>query len=88
MILKLGIPRAGRPPVILYLPLFIIWIVLLPFAFLFIFLMLMAAAFTWPTGYGRFILLTIPMIGALLWNLEGLQIDIQGEETKIYLSFI
>ena len=88
MILKLGIPRAAKEPVNLYLPLFLIWILLLPFTLLIVFFMLIAAGLSWASGYGRMILMMIPMIGALLWNLGGLQIDVQSEGTKIYLVFI
>ena len=88
MILKLGIPRTGREPVNLYLPLFLIWILLLPFALLAVFFMLIAAGLTWGSGHGRTILVMIPMIGTVLWNLHGLQIDVRDEDTNIYMVFI
>jgi len=88
MILKLGIPRAAKEPVNLYLPLFLVWILFLPFALLIIFFILIAAGLIWTSGYGRVILMMIPMIGALLWNLGGLKIDVQSEDMKIYLVFI
>ncbi len=88
MILKLGVPTGGRKPVHLYLPLFLVWILLLPFALLAIFFMLIAAGLSWSSGYGRTILLMIPMIGAVLWNLHGLQIDVHGGDTNVYMVFI
>ncbi len=88
MILKIGIPRTAKEPVNLYLPLFLVWILLLPFALLIVFFMLIAAGLSWTSGHGRIILMIIPMSGALLWNLGGLQIDVESEEMKIYLVFI
>jgi hypothetical protein len=87
MILQLKIPRTGKPPVNLYLPLFLIWLLLLPFALLVVLLMLIVSGLTWTTGHGRTILFMIPMIGALLWNLGGLRIDVKDRDSQIYMSF-
>ena len=88
LFLKLQIPRKDQRPVNLYLPLFLVWLLLLPFVILLAPLVLLMAALTWSAGFGRFLLLLLPMTAALIWNLQGLMVDIKDGNDKIYLFFI
>ena len=88
MLLKIAVPGKNRKPVRLYLPLILIWILLLPFFVLAVLLLLIAAGLSWFSGHGRMILYMIPAAGSLLWNLGGLQIAVQNRETNIYMVFI
>jgi hypothetical protein len=88
MILKIKIPKAGKEPTSLYLPLFLLYILLLPVCVLLLPFYLLVLLISMLKGYGKIVLMFIPMIGAILWNLQGLKIDVHDEDTDIYLSFI
>jgi hypothetical protein len=88
LILKLRVPRENHRPVNLYLPLFIGWLLLIPIFLLLLPIFILGAILTWHTPYGRLILFFIPMIISLLWQLQGLKIDIQDKKQQIYISFI
>jgi hypothetical protein len=88
MLLKIKIPGKGRTPMSLYLPLFLLWLVLIPVLILllpFYLLLLLVSALK---GYGRIVLMIVPMFGAVLWNLQGLKIDVRDGDSDTYLSFI
>lgn len=88
MLLQIKIPRTGKQPLSIYLPLFVAWLILLLILILLLPFFLLAAMITWAKGYGRLVLLFFPMLFSLLWNLHGLKIDVQDKESQIYLSFI
>jgi len=88
MLLKIKIPRKDKQDVSIYLPLFVAWLLLLPVLLLLLPFLVLAAILLWMTGYGRLILVLVPLLFALIWNLQGLTIDIDDKDNKIYLSFI
>ena len=88
LIMKIRIPRASKPPVKLYLPIFIVWILLFAITLVFLPILLIASIVTWHTGQGKIMLLSYPMLFSVLWNMRGLIIDVEGEEETIYMSFI
>ena len=76
----------------LWLPLFLIWpivlvfllaifIILLPFAIL-------ALIFTWQTGWMYSMLMCVPAIYRLFSQLPGLVVDVGGKEGQVYTEFI
>jgi predicted membrane metal-binding protein len=76
----------------LWLPLFLIWpivlaflvavfLVLLPFA-------LLAFIFTWRTDWFYTMLMSLPAIFRLFGQLPGLIVDVEGKQGQIYLEFI
>ena len=88
MILKIRIPRATKSSVNLYLPLFLLWILLLPFVVLTVPLILLALFIAWIKGYLKPALMFFPMVFQVLWNLHGLKVDVKDKKDEIYLSFI
>ena len=88
MILKIKIPREDRKPVNLYLPFFLVWLlvfavflVLLPF-------ILIAGLFTWHLGYGKIVIMAFPMLFHLIWHMQGLVVDVEGKDGTVYMAFI
>jgi len=88
MLLKIKIPRTNKQPINLYSPLFIAWLILLPIFILILPFYLLVVMISWAKGYGRLVLLFFPMVFSLLWNLQGLKIDVRDKESEVYLSFI
>ena len=75
----------------LWLPLFLIWpvvvafllaifLILLPFA-------LLTALFTWESGRLRSVLLGAPAIFRLLGQLPGLVVDVEHSQEHVYIEF-
>ncbi len=76
----------------LWLPLFLIWplvlvfllaafLVLLPFA-------LLALIFTWRWGWLKSLVLSTPALLRLFGQLPGLEIDVSGKKGGVYIAFI
>jgi hypothetical protein len=88
LLVKMKIPRGTKRPLILWLPLFIVWLILFAILLLILPVLLIAVLFTWHRGYGKIIILSYPMLVAVLWNLQGLLIDVESKEDRIYMEFI
>ena len=88
MLIKMKIPRRTKKPITLYLPLFIAWLILFVILLVFLPILLLVALFTWHKGYGKILVLSYPMLFALLWNLQGLLIDVEYKRDTVFLSFI
>ncbi len=76
----------------LWLPLFLIWpvvlvfllaifIILLPFA-------LLALIFTWRSDWLYTLLKCVPALYRLLSHLPGLMVDLKGDDGQIYIEFV
>jgi hypothetical protein len=85
-LMKLRINKFG-----LWLPLFLIWpvvlvcvlavfLILLPFAIL-------AFIFTWQLGWWRPLVLSIPGIYSVLCNLRGMTVEVEGRDGHIGVEF-
>jgi hypothetical protein len=61
--------------------LFILFLVLVP-------ILLISAIFCWMLGYGKIMLLSIPMIFVVFWNLSGLSIDVGNGKNRVFFEFI
>jgi hypothetical protein len=86
--MKVRIPRESRRPVNLYLPVFIVWLLLFAICLLLLPFLLIGAVFTWQAGHGKIMIFSIPMLFCVLWHLHGVLIDVESENEKIYLEFI
>jgi len=75
----------------LWLPLFLIWpivlvcllsvfIILLPFA-------LLTVIFTWQLGWCYPVIMGIPAICRVLWNLKGMIVDVDGRDEHVQVEF-
>jgi hypothetical protein len=75
----------------LWLPIFLIWpivlvfllaifIILLPFA-------LLALIFTWRSDWVGSLIMAVPAIFRLFGHLPGLVVDVEGNEGQVYIEF-
>jgi len=88
MLVKIRIPKENGRILNLYLPLFVAWLVLAPVILLMLPLVLFAGILTWRRPYGRLVILMIPAFIMILWNMQGLEIDVVDKNGHLYLSFI
>lgn len=88
MILKAKIPTGQNDFINVYLPLFIVWLIVIPIVLLFSPVILLAGFLSWSFGYGRLFILFFKAIVDVLWNLQGLMIEVQDKKNHIYLSFL
>ena len=74
----------------IWLPLFLIWPIVLVF-FLAVFLILspfafLAMLFTWRLGWWRPVVLGVPAIFRLVWSLQGLAFYVQGRDGSVEIK--
>lgn len=87
LMMKLKIPREGKKPFNIYLPVFVAWILVFAVFLLCLPFILIAGIFTWHLGYGKIALAAFPMVFHLLWHMRGLKIDVEGKNETVYMSF-
>lgn len=85
MIMKIHIYERGKKCVRLWLPMFLIWILLAALVVLLSPLILLAGIVAWSYGHGRTFLFVIPMVFTMLWAMSGLRIHIEDRDKKIQL---
>lgn len=85
MLLRLRVQESGKKSVRLFLPLFLMWLLLLPFLLLAAPIALIAAALTWRSGRGRMLLVSIPLLISVIWNLSGLHIQVEKPDNQVLL---
>jgi hypothetical protein len=83
MIMKIQIQERGKKGVSLWLPMFLLWILLLVIAVILSPIFLLVALVAWTRGYGKVFLLFIPMFFSLLWALSGLRVYVESKDKKI-----
>ena len=86
LILKLRIKDKNHKRFGIWLPLFLIWLIILPLLSLPAPLVLLAAFILWPSGKGRFILYSYAAIFNLIGNMSGLKVDIQSKDSIVYVD--
>jgi hypothetical protein len=86
--MRIHIVKENRKKVRLILPLFLLWLLLLPFIIILTPFVLLAALISWPFGYGKTILRAGPAVFEVLSSLSHLHIDVEGrnERTLIWLK--
>ena len=80
--MRIHIVQKNKKRARLILPLFILWILLLPFIIISIPLVLLAALILWPSGYGRTVLRAGPALFMVISSLSHLHIDVDGTNRK------
>ncbi len=88
LLMRIHIVEEGKKKVRLILPLFIVWLLLLPLLLLLTPLVLLAALVFWPSGNGRTILRAGPVLLSMISALSNLHIDVEGKghKTLIWLK--
>ena len=71
----------------LWLPLFLIWLPVLLLGLALFPLVVVLAAFLWPWGWGRPLLLIGPATFRLVCALRGLLIDVHSPPQQVYIAF-
>ena len=88
MLLRLkGSDRNGKR-FTLWLPLFLIYIILLPLLIVLLPLFLLAALIAWPLGYGCLVIQAYFTIFRLLGCLSGLKIDIESGDGNFFIKLV
>ena len=71
----------------LWLPLFLLWLVVMPIVIALAPLVLIATVILWPFGLGKPFLLIGPAIFRCICNLSGLEIDVKSGQQLLLMSF-
>ena len=83
LLFRIRIERQERRPFRLFLPLFLIWPLLIALSPL----LPVAALLLKRKGYSRLILSIYPILFSTVWALSGLAVQVEKEDQKIFLSF-
>jgi len=86
IMMKMLIKEEGKKSCRLYIPLILVWIVLFALLIILLPFLLLAALLAWPSGYGRAILAVIPMLFAIIWSMSGLKIHVASKDKQVYLN--
>jgi hypothetical protein len=70
------------------LPVFLVWILLFALMLVLWPFVLIAALFTWGSGQGKWLLLTYPMLLAVIFHLSGLHIEVEQREQNVLIAFL
>jgi len=82
MIMRIHIVERNKKKVRLILPLFIAWLLILPFIIILTPFVLLAALILWPSGYGKTILGIGPALISVISALSSLYIEVEGKDNK------
>ena len=88
MIMRMHIRKQGQRGVRLWIPVFLVWILLFALMLVLLPLVLLASLLTIWKGPGLALLLFYPMVWAVLWSLSNLHVDVENETHKILFTFI
>lgn len=85
MIMRIHIKERDKKRVRLILPLFLVWLLLLPFVIILTPLVLLAALILWTSGFGKTILRAGPAFFSVLSALSNLHIQVEKPDSKILI---
>ena len=85
MLMRLKIVEEGKNKINLWLPLFLLWIILLAVMILLLPFILIAALVFWILRNDIRILLVYPRLYSVLRSLSGLAVQIEEENKKVFL---
>jgi hypothetical protein len=82
MIIRIHIVEQNKKKIGLILPIFFVWLLLLPFIIILTPFVLLAALFLWPSGYGKSIMRAGPLLFTVIAALSNLHIEVEGKDNK------
>ena len=85
--MRMKIKEKGKKGVRLFIPIILVWILLLALLLILLPFFLIAAILTFPAGIGFRILFFYPLILSLLNSLSGLAVHIENPEKEILIVF-
>ncbi|MFC1875033.1 hypothetical protein ACFLY3_02635 [Chloroflexota bacterium] len=86
LIMRLRILK-NRKGMGLWIPIFLLYPILLVLALALEILVLAAFLLLWPFGWGKTVLLTIPYLFWVICNLRDLEVDVQNRRETFFVSF-
>ena len=86
MIMRIRVQEAEGRHVRLFIPLFLVWLLLFPLLLLAAPFILIAAAVTWRSGYGRILLGLYPLLISVIGTLSGLHIQVESPDNQTLIS--
>jgi hypothetical protein len=87
MLMRLKVSRNPNRYGVL-LPVFLVWILLFALMIVLLPFVLIAALLTWRNGQGKWLLLTYPLLISVLFHLSGLHIEVENREQNILIAFL
>jgi uncharacterized membrane protein len=82
LLMRIHIVGRKKKKVRLIIPLFLVWLLLLPFIILLTPLVLLAALILWPSGYGRTLLGAGPAFFSVICALSDLYVQVEDKDSK------
>jgi len=83
MIMKIHIHERGKKRIRLWIPMFLIWLLLFVLMIILSPIFLLVGIVAWIRGYGKIVLFALPMFFAVLWAMSGLRIHIEDKNKRI-----
>ena len=87
LFMKIHVVENSKTKVRLWIPIFIVWLLLLALTILFAPLILVAALILWPRSLGKKMLLLGPAFFYLIGSMRGLNILTQSPKDQVYIYF-
>lgn len=88
LLLRLDISKTEqRRHTVLWLPLFLAWLILAAFLIALSPLILLATLVAVPFGWGKTVLLFIPLVCNCICHLHGLEVNIERKDRVLFISF-
>lgn len=82
LLMRIHIVERKKKKVRLILPLFLVWLLLVPFVILLTPFVLLAALILWPSGYGRNLLGAGPALLSVVCALSNLHVQVEDKDSK------
>ena len=86
--MKMKVPRKEGKPVTLYIPIFLVGLLVLALFLLILPIWILASIVMLLVGYGWFGFIALGLIFNTLWHLQGLEIDVESKNEMVYMKFI
>lgn len=82
LLMRIHIVEGKKKKVGLILPIFLAWLLLLPFVILLTPFVLLAALILWPSGYGKTLLRIGPALISVVCALSDLHVQVEDKDSK------
>lgn len=88
LLLRLDIAKTERHRrVVLWLPVFLAWLILAAIFIALSPLIILATLVAVPFGWGKTVLLFIPLVCNLICHLRGLEVNVERKDRVLFISF-
>jgi hypothetical protein len=87
LLLRLDISSKQGSNIVLWIPMILIWLILLAFVIALLPLILLTALVLLPFGWGRAALFFVPVVGGCICALRGLEVNVKKSDQTMLVSF-